>query len=73
MRKIRKNTWHQLEDEKCPKCGSGLMRNMFVEGYTGCGCGFNVDDNTKKLLVDRDKEQEHGSRIQDDEVDSTNR
>lgn len=72
MRKPTKNTWHQLKDEKCPKCGAGLMRNMFVKNYTGCACGFNLDDNTKNLLVKRDTET-YGSRIQDDEVNGTDR
>jgi uncharacterized protein (DUF983 family) len=66
MRKVKKNSWYQLKEEKCPNCGAGLMRDMFRKEYTGCACGFNVDNSTKDLLVTRDyqdNKQEHGSEV----------
>lgn len=72
----KKNSWHELAEEKCPKCKSTLMRNMFGEEYTGCSCGFYVDDDVKNALVERDyptNKDNDGSRIQDDQTDGRDR
>jgi len=56
MKRIKKKkTWYQLKDEKCPKCNVVLMRDLFGKGITGCVCGFQIQDNVKILLVNRDK------------------
>lgn len=52
------------------------MRNMFGEEYTGCSCGFYVDDDVKNALVERDyptNKDNDGSRIQDDQTDGRDR
>lgn len=59
-RKKKKGTWHQLQEEKCPKCNGGLMKDLFTGGFVGCACGFTLDEKTKDILVERDKEQENG-------------
>lgn len=56
-RKPKKKSWHQLAQEKCPKCGSALMTSLFGEGTTGCSCGFKLDKKTKDFLVNRDKQE----------------
>lgn len=73
MRKGIKNTWHELQEERCPKCKSTLMRNMFQKDYTGCTCGFNIDDSTKKLLTNRDREESYVNQLQDNEISSSDR
>lgn len=54
-RKTKINTWHQLGEEKCPKCSAGLMKDLFTGGFVGCACGFNLDVETKDILVKRDE------------------
>lgn len=56
MRKPKKKTWQSLREEKCPKCGAGLMNDLFGTGEVGCACGFNVKGPVKDLLVKRDKD-----------------
>lgn len=55
-KKVKKNSWHQLQDEKCPKCGGNLMRDLFEKGKVGCVCSFNLKEDVKKTLVARDKQ-----------------
>lgn len=55
-RKIKKNSWHQLQDEKCPKCNAILMNDLFGKGKVGCVCGFNLEEHVKQTLVARDKQ-----------------
>lgn len=57
-RKKKKSSWQELHDDKCPKCKAGLMKDLFTGGFVGCACGFNLDESTKDLLVDRDKQNE---------------
>lgn len=56
-RKPKKNSWHQLKDEKCPKCNNTLMNDLFTEGKSGCVCGFNLEKEVKELLVKRDSDE----------------
>lgn len=63
MRKIKKNSWHELKDNKCPKCKSQLMVDLFGERFEGCSCGFLIEEDTKTLLVERDSHVE--SKLQD--------
>jgi len=53
-RKLKKNSWHQLKEEKCPKCNSILMKDLFEQKFVGCACGFNLANQTKELLNNRD-------------------
>jgi len=55
-RKPKKKSWHQLREEKCPKCGATLMRDLFGEGYIGCSCGFNLNSEVKNILIARDND-----------------
>ena len=55
-RKPKKNSWHQLKDEKCPKCNSILMKDLFGQNFVGCACGFNLAEQTKNLLTNRDED-----------------
>lgn len=54
-RKLKKKTWWQLKDNKCPNCLTELQKGMFEDPYVACPhCGFTVTDATKDLLVERD-------------------
>ena len=57
MRKQKKKTWHQLKDDKCPKCNGTLMRDLYGDGLVGCSCGFVLEEHTKDILVERDNEK----------------
>jgi len=54
MRKPKKKSWHELKDEKCPKCKGVLMRDLFGNGTIGCSCGFVLEEKMKDFLVKRD-------------------
>jgi|ETN02SMinimDraft_2_1059926.scaffolds.fasta_scaffold119112_3 hypothetical protein len=55
-RKKKKKTWHQLKDDKCPKCNQTLMRDLYGGGLLGCACSFILEEHTKDILVERDKD-----------------
>lgn len=55
IRKVKKKTWHSLKDEKCPRCGKPLQKSMLLN-LVGCDCGFILEESTKNVLVERDKE-----------------
>ena len=54
MKKQKKKTWHSLKEEKCPKCGATLMRDLYGNGLVGCACGFVLEENVKNIIVKRD-------------------
>lgn len=56
-RKQKKSSWHELKDEKCPKCKGTLMNDLFTSGTSGCSCGFYVTKDVKDLLVKRDSDE----------------
>lgn len=53
MKKIKKKPWDELSEDRCPKCGSGLMKDLFGEKKLGCACSFEIQEDTKELLVTR--------------------
>lgn len=58
MKKKRKKTWEELQENKCPKCGAPLQKDMLGLNLVGCQCGFLLQEETKDLLVKRDKDTE---------------
>lgn len=51
----KKKVWWQLKDAKCPKCGVELSKGLLGDSWTGCqSCGFQIKDEVKNLLVQRD-------------------
>lgn len=55
--KQKHKTWKELKDDKCPKCKSLMMTDMFTGEALGCSCGFVITAKTKNLLVKRDKDE----------------
>lgn len=54
MKKNKKKSWHELKNDKCPKCKQTLMDDLFGIGTVGCACSFQIQGDVKNLLVERD-------------------